>query len=73
MGSPTQTLALVASAPVDNLLQWKMETLSLQDLAENELLIKVVSSGICHTDLTASVFPVELGGIYPKVLGHEGE
>lgn len=32
----------------------------------NELLIDIVSSGICHTDL------VEVGSQYPLVQGHEG-
>jgi Zn-dependent alcohol dehydrogenase len=72
MSSTTQTSAIVTSTPVDNVLQWKLETIEVQPLAENELLIDVVASGLCHTDITASLFPTSFGG-YPKVVGHEGE
>jgi Zn-dependent alcohol dehydrogenase len=69
----TETLTLVASVPVDQALQWGLKALALQALAGNELLIRMVSTGVCHTDVTTSLFPVELGGIYPKVIGHKGE
>jgi aryl-alcohol dehydrogenase len=47
-----------------------IEKLTIVEPASNEILVKIVSSGICHTDLVAKagVFPIEL----PAVFGHEG-
>jgi len=33
---------------------------------EDEFLIEMIATGVCHTDITG------YGGIYPRVLGHEG-
>lgn len=71
MSTSSQTSAIITFKPVDNVLQWKLETLEVQPLAENELLLDIVASGLCHTDITASLFPTSFGG-YPKVVGHEG-
>lgn len=50
----------------------KVENLQITEPAENELLVKLVSSGICHTDIAmrdgkSGAFPQ-----FPIVLGHEG-
>ncbi|MGI5990591.1 MAG: NAD(P)-dependent alcohol dehydrogenase [Lachnospiraceae bacterium] len=49
---------------------YKIEEVDLADPKENEVLVKVVASGICHTDDVARTqqIPVPL----PAVLGHEG-
>lgn len=47
-----------------------IEELDLDEPREDEVLVRVVSAGICHTDLTVrdQYFPTPL----PAVLGHEG-
>lgn len=50
----------------------KLDTIQLEEPSENELLVKLVSSGICHTDIAmrdgkSGKFPE-----FPIVLGHEG-
>ncbi len=47
-----------------------IESLNLSDPGEDEILVKLVASGVCHTDLRA----IEVEGLVPKpiVLGHEG-
>ena len=50
---------------------WKLEDVTLRSLQSNELLIRLVATGICHTDLIFGAAPLEMGP-YPKVLGHEG-
>ena len=46
------------------------EKVTLQSLREDEVLIKIVASGLCHTDLVCmhQILPVPM----PIVLGHEG-
>lgn len=34
---------------------------------EDEFMIEMIGTGVCHTDISG------YGGIYPRVLGHEGE
>ncbi|MGH8822042.1 MAG: NAD(P)-dependent alcohol dehydrogenase [Rhodoferax sp.] len=47
-----------------------LETLDLEDVREHEILVRLVSTGVCHTDLAMrdQAFPVP----QPIVLGHEG-
>ncbi|TVY85503.1 Aryl-alcohol dehydrogenase [Lachnellula suecica] len=45
---------------------WKLEDLLTREPEEDEFLIEVIATGDCHTDITG------YGGIYPRVLGHEG-
>jgi aryl-alcohol dehydrogenase len=47
-----------------------IEELELDDLRPNEVLVKMVASGVCHTDAIVrdQVYPTPL----PAVLGHEG-
>ena len=48
----------------------QLETLSINELRADEVLVKLVASGICHTDLTCrnGFMPMPR----PIVLGHEG-
>jgi Zn-dependent alcohol dehydrogenase len=64
--------AIVSYEPVEGAPNWKLEDVTLRPLQSNELLIRLVATGICHTDLIFGAAPVEMGGVYPKVLGHEG-
>ena len=49
---------------------FSVEKLTLGQLQDNEVLIKIAGAGICHTDLICrdQVYPVPL----PCVFGHEG-
>ncbi|MGV8057324.1 MAG: NAD(P)-dependent alcohol dehydrogenase [Smithellaceae bacterium] len=49
----------------------KLEELDLDDPKHGEVLIKVVASGICHTDISGISNSFGLNQ-YPVVLGHEG-
>lgn len=55
---------------------WKVETTKVvpRPLQEKELRVRMVASGICHTDVFISSLPAGIPdfGEYPKVLGHEG-
>ena len=48
----------------------QIETLQLEDPRANEILVKVVATGVCHTDLV--VRDGHLPTPMPVVLGHEG-
>jgi aryl-alcohol dehydrogenase len=50
--------------------KFKIEQLDLSEPNDNEVLVRIVASGICHTDLAArdQHLPIPL----PSVLGHEG-
>ncbi len=47
-----------------------IETIDIEDPREDEILVKVVATGVCHTDLVVrdGMLPTPL----PVVLGHEG-
>src|SRR5690606_38705198 len=47
-----------------------LETAELEDPRDDEVLVRIVAAGLCHTDLVVrdQVYPVPL----PIVLGHEG-
>lgn len=79
MASAQSTRAIVASAPgADHQggKNWKMQDLTLRPLKDDEVLVQIIATGICHTDLLVTSFPVEYGarvGVkYPMVAGHEG-
>lgn len=45
-----------------------VEEVELEDPGENEVMVKLVGTGVCHTDLGVQ----ETGLVVPMVLGHEG-
>lgn len=49
---------------------FSIEDISLEDPRDDEVLVRLVATGLCHTDLTArdQLYPVP----QPIVLGHEG-
>jgi Zn-dependent alcohol dehydrogenase len=68
----TSTKAIVAYEPlISGAPNFKIETLALRELKENELLVKIVASGICHTDIVVGSMPAE-DRACPLVIGHEG-
>lgn len=46
------------------------ETLDLDDPGPGEVLVKVVGTGVCHTDLNTQAG--DMPQPFPNVLGHEG-
>ena len=50
---------------------WKMEEIQLRPLKQVELLVRMVASGVCHTDSEFGNRPDDIGG-WPRVMGHEG-
>ena len=50
-----------------------LEEVELDEPRPDEILVRLVACGICHTDLVTRVFwPQTGGGRYPAVFGHEG-
>lgn len=73
--APDSAKAIVSRAPKDGKRQWRLEDIEVQAPEDNEVLVEVVASGICHTDLGCGSFPDGVGfpvPPYPRILGHEG-
>lgn len=69
----TTTQAIVAYPPTKPGAQnLKLEDVSIRELKDDEVLVKMLASGICHTDIVIGCAPEGYMN-YPKVLGHEGE
>ena len=64
--------AIVSHGPVSE-GKWVMEQVRLRDITADELVIRVVASGVCHTDLHFGGQKKGFGVVYPSVKGHEGE
>jgi len=69
----TRTKAIVCHDTLKN-GGWKMDEVGLRPLREGELLVEMVASGVCHTDV---MFGSMVSGsapfaFYPRILGHEG-
>lgn len=60
--------AIISYAPTNGEAQFRMEDVILRETQGDELLIEMVASGICSTDL----FFASSIGPFPRVLGHEG-
>ncbi|EXJ79941.1 hypothetical protein A1O3_08227 [Capronia epimyces CBS 606.96] len=70
--TPTSTRALVSYEPTTaSQVDWRLEDVSLREPKDDELVIRLVATGICHTDLVFGSLPTPFT-TYPKVLGHEG-
>lgn len=67
----TTARAIVSRAPLSD-GGWKMEDVKVRDVGDDELLVRIVASGICHTDLVFGGLKEGPGVIYPSVKGHEG-
>jgi Zn-dependent alcohol dehydrogenase len=69
---PISTRAIITTPPKEGPhVQWSLQSVKLREPADGEILVRIVATGICHTDLVISMMPQEIGS-YPKVLGHEG-
>lgn len=69
--------ALVASEPKDSHKggeNWDLQDITVStDLKDGEVLVQMVASGICHTDLLTTSYPAGSPGVqYPRIAGHEG-
>ncbi|GME32140.1 putative alcohol dehydrogenase protein [Neofusicoccum parvum] len=72
--APITSRALVSRGPFSQ-GQWAVEDVTLRELKPDELVVEIVASGICHTDLHCGDTPADAGVpavYYPRVLGHEG-
>lgn len=47
--------------------EWCFEDLLTREPTEDEFMVEMIATGVCHTDISG------YGGIYPRVLGHEGK
>ncbi|KAK1983622.1 zinc-binding dehydrogenase [Colletotrichum cereale] len=66
--------AIVARGPFSE-GKWAIEPVTLRELRAEEVIVEIVASGICHTDLHCGNTAADKGvpGVfYPRVLGHEG-
>jgi hypothetical protein len=45
---------------------WNWEDMLTREPQADEFLVEMIATGVCHTDISG------YGGIYPRVLGHEG-
>ncbi|CAI7646041.1 unnamed protein product [Penicillium manginii] len=69
-----KTQAIVAREPTEPLKpNWAMEEVTLGGFGDDEMLVDMIATGICHTDIVLSSVPAGAIGIaYPKIVGHEG-
>ncbi|KAK3082002.1 hypothetical protein LTS18_008717 [Coniosporium uncinatum] len=53
--------------------KWEIEDVTLRPIGDEELVVQIVASGICHTDLVVGDQPDGAAPFvfYPRVLGHE--
>lgn len=63
------TKALVVERPGGDFLYRDVQV--DDSIRANEVLVDIVASGICHADINFSEHEIE--GMYPVVLGHEGQ
>ncbi|KAL9096959.1 MAG: hypothetical protein Q9165_000923 [Trypethelium subeluteriae] len=52
--------------------QWRMEDVTLRPLRDDELLVDIIASGVCHTDILFGSLKEGPSVVYPSIKGHEG-
>ncbi|KIW28982.1 uncharacterized protein PV07_04833 [Cladophialophora immunda] len=64
----------IVSYPPTSGPDWRLERIKFsRPLQSHELRVRMVATGICHTDIALSSLPPGMMGVeYPKILGHEG-
>lgn len=67
-GKPIECQAAVAWAAKEPL---KIETVTVQPPKEHEVRIKILYTGVCHTD-AYTLGGQDPEGVFPSILGHEG-
>lgn len=65
----TLTITTTAAVLRDPESPYSIETVTLADLAPTEVLVKLVGTGFCHTDVVARGMA---SYVLPAILGHEG-
>jgi Zn-dependent alcohol dehydrogenase len=65
--------AIVSYSPENGEARFRMEDVVLRETQRNELLVEIVASGICSTDLFFAHAPEGALGPFPRILGHEGK
>ncbi|KAF4307554.1 putative alcohol dehydrogenase protein [Botryosphaeria dothidea] len=63
--------AIVSRGPLND-GGWKMEDVKVRDVGDDELLVRIVASGICHTDILFAGLKEGPFVTYPSIKGHEG-
>ena len=64
------TTVALAEAPFTDGAEFTLAEVELDEPRADEVLVRVVAAGLCHTDLTVpTMLPAEM---FPNVLGHEG-
>ncbi|KAJ5897392.1 alcohol dehydrogenase [Penicillium tannophilum] len=70
-----ESLALVAYGPISR-GQWKLQPVTPRPIKSDEILVRLVASGICRADIhfgdAATEGNSNPGLYYPRILGHEG-
>lgn len=61
----TAAICVAANVPLE------IDTLTVDGPGPGEVLVEIVASGLCHTDLTA-LEGVNASSVYPLIPGHEG-
>jgi Zn-dependent alcohol dehydrogenase len=71
---PISTTAILSDVPKDGHVQWRKEEVKVREPLGDEVLVRILASGICHTDVALSSVPDGAPGFapYPRVSGHEG-
>ncbi len=70
-----KTRAIVCHSPREGHRKWQIEDVLGCSPEADEVLVRVIASGVCHTDLGCGSFPDGTGfpvPPYPRILGHEG-
>lgn len=71
-GNTQRVRALVTHKPTkEEPINWNMENVTVASIKDDELLVRVIAAGICHSDIAFSM-RTDFLGIFPRVLGHEG-
>ncbi|ATZ56353.1 hypothetical protein BCIN_13g01940 [Botrytis cinerea B05.10] len=63
-----RTKALVVNSPGGEFVYRDVEV--NDDIRDTEVLVQIVATGICHTDINFSQHDID--GMFPAILGHEG-
>jgi hypothetical protein len=72
MSNVSTARSLVTHRPTTEApINWKLENVAVAPIRDDELLVRIVAAGICHTDVAFSTLADTLG-MLPRVLGHEG-
>ena len=69
-GIPDSFRALVARPASDGNVNLRLEDVKLRAVGPDEVLVRIVATGICQSDMHYARQPAAYG--FPRVFGHEG-